>query len=252
MLVEPGTGLAVALVCLMAITVGVSMWMRLGTARAELVAGIRAVVQLLAVSLVIGFAAQALWSAFAVVFVMFGVATWTAASRAGVRPHIGYSALAISSGAVPVLVVVFATGAAPLTPIALMSLAGIIIGAMMTAHTLAARRCFAEINDKHDLIEAALSLGATQPRAVALVTHPTLKEALFPNLDQTRTVGLVTLPGAFVGVLLGGGSPLQAAAAQVLVLLGQMAGQTITVSVLHAFIIRGRLRRDDLAINLTR
>jgi len=31
--------------------------------------------------------------------------------------------------------------------------------------------------------------------------------ALVPGLDQTRTVGLVTLPGAFVGVLLAGASP---------------------------------------------
>ncbi|MFI6743032.1 ABC transporter permease [Nonomuraea sp. NPDC050451] len=32
-----------------------------------------------------------------------------------------------------------------------------------------------------------------------------------PALDQTRTVGLVTLPNAFVGMLLGGASPAVAA-----------------------------------------
>ena len=39
-----------------------------------------------------------------------------------------------------------------------------------------------------------------------------------PGIDQNRTVGLVTLPGAFVGVLIGSGDPVQAGAAQVLVL----------------------------------
>jgi ABC-type iron transport system FetAB permease component len=33
-----------------------------------------------------------------------------------------------------------------------------------------------------------------------------------PVLDQTRTVGLVRLPGAYVGVLLGGAGPLRAGA----------------------------------------
>ena len=53
-----------------------------------------------------------------------------------------------------------------------------------------------------------------------------MPEALIPGLDQVRTAGVVTLPGAFIGVLLGGGSPAQAAAAQVLVLMGIMAAQT--------------------------
>ena len=39
---------------------------------------------------------------------------------------------------------------------------------------------------------------------------------------------MVTLPGAFIGVMLGGGTPVQAATAQVLVLFGIMAAQTVT------------------------
>ena len=70
-------------------------------------------------------------------------------------------------------------------------------------------------------------------------------QPLVPGLDQTRTVGLVTLPGAFVGVLLGGGTPLQAGAAQVLVLVGLLAAQTITVVVAHRLIRSARLLPDD-------
>ena len=43
--------------------------------------------------------------------------------------------------------------------------------------------------------------------------------------DQTRTVGLVTLPGAFVGVLIGSGNPVQPGAAQFLVLIGLLAAR---------------------------
>ena len=54
---------------------------------------------------------------------------------------------------------------------------------------------------------------------------------LVPAPDQIRTVGLVTLPGAFVGLLLGAASPLQAARVQLLVLVGLLAAETIAVVV---------------------
>ena len=51
----------------------------------------------------------------------------------------------------------------------------------------------------------------------------------------------MTLPGAFIGVMLGGGSPAQAATAQVLVLFGIMAAQTVTVGVAERLIAARRL-----------
>jgi putative ABC transport system permease protein len=62
--------------------------------------------------------------------------------------------------------------------------------------------------------------------------------ALVPALDQTRTVGLVTLPGAFVGVLLGSGNPVQAGAAQLLVLIGLLAAETIAVLITTELVAR--------------
>jgi ABC-type iron transport system FetAB permease component len=63
-------------------------------------------------------------------------------------------------------------------------------------------------------------------------------------LDPTRTVGLVTLPGAFVGVLLGGGSPLEAGAAQLLVLVGLLAAQVTAAWTVVELVARGRLLPD--------
>jgi putative ABC transport system permease protein len=68
-----------------------------------------------------------------------------------------------------------------------------------------------------------------------------------PALDQTRTVGLVTLPGAFVGVLLGGGDPLQAGAAQLLVLVGLLAAESVAVLVTVELVARRRIRRPATA-----
>ena len=65
--------------------------------------------------------------------------------------------------------------------------------------------------------------------AALLVCRPTAGNALIPVLDQTRTVGLVTLPGAFVDVLLGGASPIQARATQVVVLIALLLVKAVAV-----------------------
>jgi putative ABC transport system permease protein len=51
-------------------------------------------------------------------------------------------------------------------------------------------------------------------------------------LDTTRTVGLVTLPGAFAGALLGGASAANAARFQLTVLIGLLCAETLTATTL--------------------
>jgi len=53
-----------------------------------------------------------------------------------------------------------------------------------------------------------------------------------PVLDQTRATGLVTLPGAFIGALLAGASPVQAARFQVVVLASLVCAQAVVAVVL--------------------
>ena len=72
--------------------------------------------------------------------------------------------------------------------------------------------------------------------------------ALVPGLDQTRTVGLVTLPGAFVGVVLAGASPWQAAAAQILVLVSLLLVQAIAVTVTIELVGAGLLQVTQTAL----
>jgi putative ABC transport system permease protein len=68
--------------------------------------------------------------------------------------------------------------------------------------------------------------------AVRPIARDAAFEALVPALDQTRTVGLVTLPGAFVGALLGGASASQAARFQIVVLVGLLCAEAITATTL--------------------
>lgn len=111
----------------------------------------------------------------------------------------------------------------------------------MTSATLTGRRASDGLAAQQGSYEAGLAIGLQAVDAASLVLQPTAREGLTPGLDQTRTVGLVTLPGAFVGVLLGGGTPLEAGAAQVLVLIGLMAAQAITAALLLRQMAVGRV-----------
>ena len=243
----PDWRLAVVLVVLVAVAVTASSLGDLGVGRSHLTAAARAVVQLAVVSLVITAALRSLWWSLAFALLMFSVATWTSSGRIDVpRREMSWVALAIAAGAVPVLALILGSGIVPFTGPGLVPTAGIVIGGAMTAATLTGRRAFDEIHAHFGSYEAGLALGMLSRDAAFEVIQPSAKEALTPGLDQTRTVGLVTLPGAFVGVLLGGGTPLQAGAAQVMVLIGLMAAQAITAAVLLRLVAAAKVVRRDM------
>jgi putative ABC transport system permease protein len=244
----PDWRLAVVLVALVAVAVTASRLGQLGVAREQVVAAVRAVAQLAAVSLVITAALGSLPWSLAFVGLMFVVASVTSTGRVGApRRQLPWVMAAVAAGAAPVLALILGSGVVPFNGAGIIPVAGIVIGNTMTAATLSGRRAFDELAGKLGAYEAGLALGLTSPAAAYEVVQPTAREALTPGLDQTRTVGLVTLPGAFIGVLLGGGTPVEAGAAQVLVLLGVMAGQALTASVLLRLVAAARVVRADLA-----
>lgn len=234
----------------MVVAVGVSFSTRLGLTRQVVTAALRAIVQLAAVSLIIAGAVSHLALAALFVLVMFAVAVRTTAGRVDALRAWPWAALAMAGGVVPVLAIIFCTGASPLNGMAIIPIAGIIIGNAMTGHTLMGRRCFAALRDDLGTYEAALAVGFSRAQAVALVLEHHRVEALVPILDNTRTVGLVTLPGAFVGVMLGGGTAIQAGAAQLLVSFGIMAAQFLVVAIGLWLIGRGKDLPADLAERL--
>jgi putative ABC transport system permease protein len=135
----------------------------------------------------------------------------------------------IATGALPVGAGIVAAGTTPLRTVAVLPIAGILIGGAMTATALTGRRALDELRTRYGEYEAALALGF-MPRDAALeVCRSAAALGLVPALDQTRTVGLVTLPGAFVGVLLGGADPVEAGATQLLVLIGLLATEAVAV-----------------------
>ena len=226
-----GPAFAVVLAALVVVAAAVTAIGRLGVSRATVTASLRAVLQLGVVSLLIAGVLRSWWATAGFIALMLVVAVGTSARRVSTL-RLGWPVVApIAAGALPVGAGIIAAGATPWQTVAVLPIAGILIGGAMTATSLAGRRALDELHARHGEYEAALALGFLPRDAALEVIRPTGGRALVPALDQTRTVGLVSLPGAFVGVLLGGGSAVQAGATQVLVLVALLAVEAIAVAV---------------------
>jgi putative ABC transport system permease protein len=189
----------------------------------------RAAIQLALLSLILaGIIQNPVWVALALV-VMAAAAIWTAArrSRIGWR-GIGPLAAAMLLGPAAVMTVVFATGAIELSPRYALAIGGIIIGNTMTVAILTERVQRGALRDHWDEVEGWLALGATPWESTRILARQAIRTALLPSIDQTRTTGIVVLPGAFVGAIFGGASPLEAGRFQLVVLAGILAAGSLT------------------------
>lgn len=77
-------------------------------------------------------------------------------------------------------------------------------------------------------METALALGATPRQAILEQVKRSLVIALSPVLDNTKTVGLISLPGAMTGLIMGGASPLEAIQLQIVVMNMLIGASTIS------------------------
>ncbi|MCX5343855.1 ABC transporter permease [Streptomyces sp. R-74717] len=244
MLLRVNITLGVVLALLLAAAASVAALASLGRSREILLAGLRAAVQLAAVSLLIGWVVRSLPPLLAFVALMYAVAVRTAGRRITRNRTWWWAALPIGAGVAPVVALLLLTGLVPVRGIALIPVTGILIGGALTATVLGGRRALDELTTRRGEVEAGMALGLLDRDARLEIARPAAADALLPGLDQTRTVGLVTLPGAFVGMLLGGASPVQAGAVQLFVLVALMAVQAVAVTAVLELVARGRLHRD--------
>jgi putative ABC transport system permease protein len=200
----------------------------LGLERDIAISALRAAVQLTAVGAVVALVFEHGGLAAAFVAVMLGTATLTSGRRLHGIDHARLRAgAAIALGAGTGIVPLLATGAFDTTAREVIPVAGILIGGAMAATSVTGRRLVEQVADDIAAIETRLALGVPVRRAVAGAVRSAAVTALIPVLDQTKNVGLVTLPGTFVGLILGGASPAEAARVQLTVLLVLLAVEVV-------------------------
>jgi len=210
---------------LMAITIGLSAWERLGLEWSLAIATGRTILQLLVVGYLLAFifALDNPWAVLAVLAVMLTIAAVVARNRISKKiPQV----LPLVWGAI------FVSAALTLSyinllviqppkwyePQYLVPLTGIVLGNAMNGAAIAGERLVSTINASHLEIETHLSLGATPRQAVAQYRKDAIKAGLIPTLNQMMVVGIVTLPGIITGQLLSGVDPLDAASYQILIM----------------------------------
>ena len=222
---------------LVAAVVALSCWLRLGLARSVVIAAARAAAQLLAVGsvliVVLRPTAPIVWSwlwVVAMVVLATGVVRRRARRLAPFQPSIALVAAAIVVPLAVCLAVTFGMGVFDLTPAALVPVSGILLGNSLPATVAASSRIEELLSDERGQIEAMLALGFGGPAAIRPQVRTAVRTALIPQIERTSVVGLVALPGAMTGMILAGADPLDAVAAQMIVMFLLLGAVAITVA----------------------
>jgi putative ABC transport system permease protein len=241
---------------LVGVAVAISVWQHLGLERSLIWASTRAIVQLLGVGALLAVVLSPhvplivswLWVAFMVVF-----AAETIRRRAPEIPAARQLALlSLGLASAVTLALLFGLGIFPVNARTVVPLAGMVLGHSLTATIVAARRVVGELADKRAEVEARLALGQSSSDASRPYVRDAIRTAMITQIESTKAVGLVFLPGAMTGLILAGEKPVQAVlvqAAVMFLILGAVATTAATVALRLA---RRLFTSDHRLVRLTR
>ncbi len=239
---------AIASVTLVLLAAGLSWWRGVGVEKSVLWAAFRAAVQLLAVGAVLAViftSSGAMVFAWLWVVFMVVVAAETARRRAPEVPGLRLTVfLAIGGSAAVALAVVFGFQILDLTPVTVVVTAGITIGNTMPSTVLASDLVVSYLQDNRLQIEGLLSLGFDERGASQFLVRTTARTALIPQIERTKVVGLIALPGAMTGLLLAGVEPIDAVIVQLVVMYLVLAAVVVAVLVVVTTISRRAFTPD--------
>ncbi len=241
---------------LVAVAVALSWWQRLGAELQITWASLRALIQLLLIgsglALVIDPDTPIAWSWLWVVG-MVAFAAITVRRRAPEVPGVLRVALAaFAAAALVTLGVLFGLGVFPVEGRTLVPLAGMMVGNSMTATVLVARRIVGELRDQRRAIEVLLSLGRPAQEAGRPYVGRAVREALIPQVETTKAVGIVFLPGAMTGLILAGVDPVDAVLVQIVVMYLVLGSVATTTAVVGLGMTRRLFTPDHRLVRLPR
>jgi putative ABC transport system permease protein len=240
-------GVAASLL-LVAVAVVLSRRDGLGLERSILWAACRALGQMLVIGAALGLVladdAPVILSWLWVV-AMVAVGAATVAARAREVPGVlVVAAVALGLAEAGSLAVVFGLGIFPAEPRAIVPAAGMLMGNAIAATVLAARRTFVEISDHRDQVEVRLALGESGAGAVRPHLADALRTSITPQVEQTKILGIVALPGTMTGLLLAGVDPLDAVLTQTVVMFLILGSVTVSAVVVGRGVARRLVGTD--------
>ncbi|MCS6815466.1 MAG: iron export ABC transporter permease subunit FetB [Cyanobacteria bacterium] len=205
--------------------IGLSIWQRLDLAWNLVVASGRTIIQLLVVGVLLAavFQIQSPWLVVGILVAMLVVAAITARNR--ISPTMPRLVLIVilsmltSTVLTLLYTITLVVRSQPwYSPQYLIPLGGIVLGNAMNAAAIAGEHLVNQLQSSRLDIETHLSLGATAHQATITYRREAVRASMIPMINTMTVVGLVTLPSTITGQLLGGISPLDAAAYQMLIM----------------------------------
>jgi putative ABC transport system permease protein len=237
---------------LVGLALGLAWWLGLGIERDVIWASARAAIQLLAVGLLFSFIFEsdlALVLALTWVAVMVSIGSIVVRRRADHPiPGLGWASLAAVLGTAAIsLAVVFGFGVFEWEPVSVVVVAGITIGNAVPSAVLGVNQAVNLSRDHMGEIEAALALGMSRRQVVRFMAPRAARSAVIPQVERTKVVGLIALPGAMTGLLLAGVDPFEAVVIQLVVMYLVLGTAAVCVVTVVATVTRASVT-DDLRV----
>jgi putative ABC transport system permease protein len=246
----------VASASLIGLAVVVSLWRRLGIEASIIWAAVRALAQLLLVGVALRLVVEPrqpiIWSILWVV-VMLVFAAWSTQRRAPEVP--GAFWLSFGAFAAALLIthsVLFGMRVFPISGRTVVPLSGMVVGNSLAATVLVARRIVAEFAEKRLEVEARLALGLSARAAGRPFLRAAVRTGLLPQIETTKAVGIVFLPGAMVGQILAGADPMSAVKVQVAIMYLILGSVAVTTTVVALGLTRRLFSADQRLVHLER
>ncbi len=246
----------VASLALVAVAVALSVAGRLGLERSLVWASARALTQLLLVGVALTVVIdpdRPLMLSWLWIGAMLLFCADVARRRAPEVPGLfSLAFVAFALTAFVALGIVFGLRIFPLEGRTLVPIAGLAIGNSMNAAIVAARRLIDDVRDRRVEVEARLALGLPSRAAARPYVRGALRTALTPQIETTKAVGIVFLPGAMTGLILAGVEPLDAVLVQTVVMYLVLGAGACASTIVAAGLVRRLFTPDHRLVHLPR
>ena len=232
---------------LVVVTLLLSLLLRLHIENSLFVASVRAALQLLAVGLfftaIFDHKFAELWSWLWVILMVL-LATEIIRRRVPTVKRLSPVALIAIITSVAIVVSVFLFAVIDYTPINIVVVSGITIGNIVPSAVLAVQQLNMQLTSRRLEAESLLALGADKSILTKFFAPQIIKTAITTQIERTKVVGLIALPGAMTGLLLAGVEPMDAVLLQLIVMYMILGSATITVSMIVWFGLKLSLTND--------
>ncbi|WP_421078321.1 iron export ABC transporter permease subunit FetB [Methanothermococcus sp. Ax23] len=133
----------------------------------------------------------------------------------------------LTTAIVSLLILIF-SNIVPYEPRYVIPLMGMVIGNSMNTVHLTLNKIIDIIKSNRNELWGYLSLGATEFQALKPFMKNAINSAIIPQMNRTKSVGIIFIPGAMTGMILSGADPIYAAEIQIVIMWMILSGAVIS------------------------